>query len=216
MIEIKKVSKKFGNFTAVDQVSLTISRPGITVLMGPSASGKTTLLRLIAGLEDPDQGEIRMDKQLVSGKGVKVQPNKRGIGFVFQQPALWPHMRVAENILFGLAGLSREEQQQRLRETLALVDLEQKKNSFPHQLSGGQQRLAAIARALAVQPQYLLMDEPLANLDKAGRETMLRFIKELGADQARYIFYVTHDPVEADFLGGPIAKMREGKIVADE
>ena len=213
-LRLENVTKRFGRVTAIQSLNLDIHHGEFFCILGPPGAGKTTLLRLIVGLERPDEGSVYVEGEKVND----IHPRQRDIAMIFQNLALYPDKTVFDNIAFPLRErkVSRDQVKFQVSQVAKTLHIEQLLDRKPGKLSGGERQRVAIARAIVRTPRAYLMDEPLANLDKAGRETMLRFIKELGADQARYIFYVTHDPVEADFLGGPIAKMREGKIVADE
>jgi iron(III) transport system ATP-binding protein len=202
MIELENISKTFGSHRAVDRVSLTIPDRTQLVLLGPSGSGKTTLLRLVAGLEIPDLGTITMDGRLVSSNNCMVPPSERSIGFVFQSAALWPHMTVADNIRFALGDLPPQKQQQRCR---SLMD----------QISGGEVRRVALARALAPRPATLLFDEPLTNLDRPLREDLLRLILESVREAGSSMVYVTHDEYEAETIAGTIIRFDKGTICRD-
>ena len=185
-IILENVTKKFEKFVAVDNLSLHIADRGFVTLLGPSGCGKTTTLRMIAGLEAPTSGRILIDGKPVfdSKKGVNVPPNKRDIGFLFQNYALWPHMTVYENIAFGLEMLKWDKAKIRKRvdELLALLKIEPFEKRYPSELSGGQQQRVAIARTLAPSPKVLFMDEPLSNLDAKLRLEMRSELKRLHSD----------------------------------
>jgi sulfate/thiosulfate transport system ATP-binding protein len=176
-IEAEAISKQFGDFTALEDVSLEVPEGGLTALLGPSGSGKSTLLRIIAGLEEPDQGVIRIAGQDVT----HARPQDRGIGFVFQHYAAFAHMSVFENVAFGLKIRKRKaaDVRARVEELLALVGLTQWAGQRPHQLSGGQRQRMALARALAVEPQVLLLDEPFGALDANVRAELRRWLRRL-------------------------------------
>lgn len=215
MIEVRAVVKRFGPVTAVDHASLALERGASLAILGASGCGKTTLLRLIAGLELPDRGEVLMDGRVVSRLGWGDAPHRRDIGFVFQQPALWPHMTVAGNVRFGLHGLPRQQAAARLVRALedgGLVGLEER---YPAQLSGGQARRVALARAIAPRPAWLLMDEPLTNLDRAAKAEMLELIVTVTAESGAGLIYVTHDEDEAHLLAGRVLRMTEGRLSAE-
>lgn len=182
-------------------------------ILGPSGSGKTTLLRLIAGLELPDDGTIWRDGEVISEPGWALAPHRRGMGFLFQSPALWPHMTVAQNIRFGLAGWARPAARQRLEELLAQTGLEALSDRFPHQISGGEARRAALARALAPRPACLLMDEPLTHLDADLKQEMLALILSSAAAARASLVYVTHDPAEAEVVSVRVGRMEAGRLV---
>ncbi len=168
-IILKHVTKRFGKFVAVDDLNLTIESNAFITLLGPSGCGKTTTLRMIAGLETPTEGMISIDGKVVfdADKGINLPPNKRDVGFLFQNYALWPHMTVYQNIAFGLENLKWDKKRidARVKELLAMLRIEQIEKRYPSELSGGQQQRVAIARTLAPGPKVLFMDEPLSNLD---------------------------------------------------
>jgi ABC-type Fe3+/spermidine/putrescine transport system ATPase subunit len=216
-VELRAVSKRFGGVRAVEGVSLTVGSGEFLTLLGPSGCGKTTLLRLIAGLEDPDEGEIRVGGEVVFSRerGVAVAPGERGVGMVFQDYALWPHMTVAENVAFGLKirRVKKEEIRRRVRNVLSYLQLEGLEDRYPSELSGGQQQRVALARALVVEPKVLLMDEPLSNLDARLRRKMRTEIRRLHADLGMTVIYVTHDQEEALVLADRIAVMQNGMLL---
>ena len=200
-IEISDLKKTYGEVTALDQVNLTIKAGEFIVLLGPSGCGKTTLLRCIAGLERPNQGEIIIGEQVVfsSQRGITVAPGKRQVGMVFQGYALWPHLAVYENIGFGLRlqRIPRREVQQRVDQVLQDLGMEGLGERYPSELSGGQQQRVAVARLLATKPPVFLMDEPLSNLDARLRLDMRSELKRLHHDTGVTTIYVTHDQTEA-------------------
>ena len=200
-IILEHITKRFEKFVAVDDLNLEISDRGFVTLLGPSGCGKTTTLRMIAGLETPTSGRILIDGVPVydSEKGINLPPNKRDIGFLFQNYALWPHMTVVENISFGLEMLKWDKKriQQRVEEMMALLKIEQFGKRYPAELSGGQQQRVAIARTLAPSPRVLFMDEPLSNLDAKLRGEMRTELKRLHSDTNSTFVYVTHDQLEA-------------------
>ena len=215
-IILENVTKKFEKFVAVDNLSLHIADRGFVTLLGPSGCGKTTTLRMIAGLETPTSGRILIDGKPVfdSKKGVNVPPNKRDIGFLFQNYALWPHMTVYENIAFGLEMLKWDKAKIRKRvdELLALLKIEQFEKRYPSELSGGQQQRVAIARTLAPSPKVLFMDEPLSNLDAKLRQEMRAELKRLHSDTNSTFVYVTHDQLEAMTLSTQVCLMNTGLL----
>ena len=212
MISLLQVSKSFEDVKAVDEVTLDIADDNNIVILGPAGSGKTTLLRLIAGLEMPDSGEICIDGMLASTPKWTLEPHRRKLGFVFQTPALWPHMTVAQNILFGLHDMGKEEAKGRLQRMLDLVSLDGLGHRYPHQLSGGEARRASLARTLAPGPKYLLMDEPLINLDIELKERMLSILREAVRTTQACLIYVTHDLSEAKQVADKIVTIRKGRI----
>ena len=210
LIEIRNVTKRFGRFAAVDDVSLKIETGEFFTLLGPSGCGKTTLLRMIAGFDAPDTGQILLDNEDI----ISVPPEKRPFHTVFQSYALFPHMTVAGNIGFPLkmAGKSSEEIEQRVTRTLAEVELSQFSDRYPHELSGGQRQRVAFARGLINEPRLLLLDEPLGALDEKLRENMQRELINLQADAGVTFIYVTHAQNEALALSHRIAVMNRGRI----
>lgn len=213
-IRINNLTKKFGKVLALDHVSLVIEPGTFVTLLGPSGCGKTTLLRCVAGLEDPDGGEIYIGNKLVFSydKGISLAASKRDLGLVFQNYALWPHMKVDKNITFGLEiqKMPKEEMQRRVKESLAEVKMEGYEDRYPREMSGGQQQRIALARMLAYRPKVFLMDEPLSNLDARLRMDMRSELKRLHHSSDATTIYVTHDQVEALTMSTTIAVMREG------
>ena len=209
-IQIKKVSKRFGATLAVDDVSLAIAAGELFFLLGPSGCGKTTLLRMIAGFYAPDEGAIYFDDRDIS----RVPPHERNTGMVFQNYALWPHMTVSENLAFGLEmhGIARDERQKRVQRVLAMVEMEELAGRSPNQLSGGQQQRVALARALVLEPDVVLMDEPLANLDAKLRLGMREQIKRIHEELGLTMVYVTHDQVEALSMADRIGVIERGGV----
>jgi len=215
-ITIKNLSKKFGKVVALDNVSLDIEPGTFLTLLGPSGCGKTTLLRCVAGLEDPDDGEIYIGNNLIysHAKGISVPPGQRELGLVFQNYALWPHMKVDKNITFALEiqKMPKEEMEKRVKESLKEVQMEGYEDRYPREMSGGQQQRIALARMLAYRPKVFLMDEPLSNLDARLRMDMRSEIKRLHYVAGATTIYVTHDQVEALTMSTNIAVMKEGVI----
>ena len=212
LLSIRGLSKFFGETRAVDAASFELAPGATLVIRGSSGGGKTTLLRLLAGLELPDAGEMYIHGALASRPGWVLSPYRRGMGFVFQTPALWPHLTVAGNILFGLTDLPRAERQLRLKKVLESVGLPGFEQRYPDQLSGGQARRVALARTLAPRPPCLLMDEPLVNLDEALKTEMLELIIALVARNGTALVYVTHDAAEAEQIGGRVLTMEQGRL----
>jgi ABC-type sugar transport systems, ATPase components len=210
-IVVKNVAKRFGAFTALHSIDLTISDQEFMVLLGASGCGKTTLLRIIAGLETPSEGEV-----WIGGRRVDhLPPRERGISMVFQNYAVFPHLTVFENIAFGLRmkKLPQQEIDRRVNRTAELMHIEQLLKRYSGQLSGGQRQRVAVARALAMEPDVILMDEPLSNLDALLRLEMRAELKGVLADSKTTTIYVTHDQVEAMSLADRISVMNGGKIV---
>jgi ABC-type sugar transport system ATPase subunit len=215
-ITIKNLTKRFGQVIAVNDISLTVEPGTFLTLLGPSGCGKTTLLRCVAGLEDPDGGEIYIGDKLVFShpRGISLPSGQRDLGLVFQNYALWPHMTVHKNMTFALEirKLSKEEMDKRVRESLAEVQMEGYEDRYPREMSGGQQQRIALARMLAYRPKVFLMDEPLSNLDARLRMDMRAEIKRLHHVAGATTIYVTHDQVEALTMSSNIAVMKEGVL----
>jgi sulfate transport system ATP-binding protein len=210
VISVRDVSKRFGDFTALDDVSLDVESGGLTALLGPSGSGKSTLLRVIAGLEQPDGGEI-----VISGEDATwLSPQKRGVGFVFQHYAAFKHMTVRDNVAFGLTVRKRPKSQieERVDELLALVQLSPFSGRYPAQLSGGQRQRMALARALAVEPKVLLLDEPFGALDARVRAELRAWLRRLHEEVHVTTVFVTHDQEEAMEVADQVAVMNHGRI----
>nr|MBI2323123.1 ABC transporter ATP-binding protein [Chloroflexota bacterium] len=205
------LSKRFDNLCAVDQVDLALARGGFLALLGPSGCGKTTLLRLLAGFEPPDGGTIEVDGKVVAGPGVAVPPERRRVGMVFQDYALFPHLDVQANIRFGLP--SGPQRAARVGELLELVGLAGLGGRMPHELSGGQQQRVALARALAPQPAVILLDEPFSNLDATLRARVRAEVRQILLAAGATTIFVTHDQEEGLSLADEVAVMWEGRIV---
>jgi iron(III) transport system ATP-binding protein len=212
MICAHGVSKRFGSIAALDGANLCVERGEFVALLGPSGCGKTTLLRLIAGFEHPDAGEVRIEDARVAGGTAWVPPERRRVGMVFQDYALFPHLTVAENVGFGVR---RSERRGRVREVLDLVGLAGYEPRYPHELSGGQQQRVALARALAPEPAVVLLDEPWSNIDAllraSMRDDLARILRAIGVT----VVLVTHDREEAFSLADRIALMRTGTVVQE-
>ena len=215
MIEMRAVSKDYNGRRVIDNVSLKVETGERVVLFGPSGCGKSTVLHLIAGLVIPDSGEILIDEDLVARAYRNLrEPEQRGIGMVFQDLALWPHMTVGENIEFGLKAkrIPYEQRAQRVREMIDLVRLGDYLKARPGELSGGQQQRVALARALALAPRILLMDEPLSTLDDELNNQLREEILRLHSDLGFTLVYVTHSRVEAKELGTRTIHIRQGRV----
>jgi iron(III) transport system ATP-binding protein len=213
-VELRNLTKRYGDNAVVDDISLTIEHGHLVCLLGPSGCGKTTTLRLIAGFVEPSDGEIRVGDKLISSPARTLPPERRNMSMIFQSYALWPHMTVAENIVYGLKlrKLEREVIAKKLDAILTTTKLAALAQRYPGELSGGQQQRVALARALIVEPETLLLDEPLSNLDANLREEMRFEIRRLH-DAYRYTtVYVTHDQSEAMTTAHLIAVMNGGKI----
>jgi iron(III) transport system ATP-binding protein len=213
-VDLRGLTKRFGALAVVDNVSLKIDHGQLVCLLGPSGCGKTTTLRLIAGFLEPSDGEIHVGERLVSSKARTLPPEQRNMSMIFQSYALWPHMTVTENIVYGLRlrKMDRDSIAKKLAAILATTKLEALAQRYPGELSGGQQQRVALARALIVEPETLLLDEPLSNLDANLREEMRFEIRRLH-DEYRYTtVYVTHDQSEAMTTADLIAVMNGGRI----
>jgi iron(III) transport system ATP-binding protein len=210
MVCVHGVSKRFGRVRAVEGANLCVEHGELLALVGPSACGKTSLLRLIAGFEHPDEGEVRLEGDLVAGSGRFAPPERRRVGMVFQDYALFPHLTVAENIGFGVP---RRERAGRVTELLELVGLADCERRYPHELSGGQQQRVALARALAPGPAVVLLDEPWSNIDPLLRSSMRGELAAIVRAARATVLLVTHDREEAFSVADRVAVMRDGRIV---
>ncbi|GMU06033.1 ABC transporter ATP-binding protein [Corallococcus caeni] len=213
-IVLEGLVKAYGGTPVVRGLSLEVGQGELVSLLGPSGCGKTTTLRMLAGLEHPDAGVIRLGNDIVAGPGVRVPPEKRGLGMVFQSYAIWPHRSVEANVAYPLVlrRVPRHEVASRVREALRWVRLEALSARMPHELSGGQLQRVALARALVAGPRVLLLDEPLSNLDAALREELRAEIAALRARLGTTLVFVTHDQGEALALSDRIAVMNRGVI----
>ncbi|SFE93370.1 iron(III) transport system ATP-binding protein [Paenibacillus algorifonticola] len=217
-IAIKEVTKSFGSFQALKALNLTLASGEFTAILGPSGCGKTTLLRMLAGFEQPSGGEIQMNGKLVASSSFAIPPERRRIGMVFQAFALWPHMNVAEHVRFPIRSHRetpahiRDNEQEHVERVLAMVGLSKLAARMPHELSGGQKQRVAIARAIAPSPSLLLMDEPLSSLDAMLRMDMRREIQSVHRQTGTAIVYVTHDQGEALAMADRIIVMKDGEI----
>jgi sulfate transport system ATP-binding protein len=209
-IAVRRVTKRFGDFAALDDVSVAVAGGSLTALLGPSGSGKSTLLRVIAGLEQPDEGDVL----ILGEKATGLPPQKRGVGFVFQHYAAFTHMTVGQNVGFGLKIRKRPKQEIRAKveELLDLVQLPGFADRYPQQLSGGQRQRMALARALAVDPKVLLLDEPFGALDARVRKELRGWLRRLHDDVHVTTVLVTHDQEEAMDVADRIVLMNEGGI----
>ncbi len=213
-IEIREVNKSFGDFNALNNINITVPTGKLTTLLGPSGCGKTTLLRIIAGLEYADSGQVLFDELDVTNTPVQ----KRNIGFMFQHYALFRHKNIADNIAFGLTLLPKSERPskadigKRVDELLELVQLPQIANAYPHQLSGGQRQRIALARALAVKPKLLLLDEPFGALDAKVRKELRTWLKNIHHELGITSIMVTHDQEEARAISDEIVVMNHGRV----
>ncbi len=214
-IILEHITHHYGEKEVLKDISFSFEQGKTTCLLGPSGSGKTTVLRLIAGLEKPSGGVVKIDGTTVSGKGkILVLPHQRKIGFIFQDLALWPHFTVYDNIAFGLKEKKEKHIKNKVADLLDLFGMRDKTREYPHQLSGGQKQMVAIARSLVLQPEILLMDEPLANIDTQLKENILQHLKAIQQQQGFTMLHVTHDPREAMTTGDYMLIMNAGKIEA--
>lgn len=212
-LSIKGVHSDYHGQQVLKGLELTLKKGEIMALLGPSGCGKTTILRAIAGLQLLSRGEISINKRVLSGPEVFVPSEQRGVGMIFQDYALFPHLNVADNILFGVKSLANDIRKQRLNEMLSLVKLDGLEQRFPHELSGGQQQRVSIARALAYQPELLLLDEPFSNIDAKVRGEMMLEIRTILKESNVSAVFVTHSKDEAFVFADKLALFKEGKIV---
>ncbi|SEQ40546.1 ABC transporter ATP-binding protein [Thalassovita taeanensis] len=211
-LEIRNLVRRFGGQAVVDHVSLRVMPGQVTCLLGPSGCGKSTTLRMIAGVEMQDEGEIYVDGQLICDTVFRVPPERRAIGLMFQDFALFPHLSVAENVSFGLKG-PKEARRARVEELLERVGMVRFIDGYPHELSGGEQQRVALARALAPRPRIMLMDEPFSGLDNRLRDDIRDQTLEILKQEDAAVLLVTHEPDEAMRMADEIALMRAGRIV---
>ena len=217
ILQLQAITKTFAQTAhpAVCDVTLTLEQGSILALLGPSGCGKTTLLRLIAGFEQPDQGQIELAGRVVANQQSRIMPEHRSIGMVFQDFALFPHLTVAENVAFGLKQTSQKTAaavRDRTVEVLSLVGLQQKARQYPHELSGGQQQRVALARALAPYPSLMLLDEPLSNLDLQVRLYLRQEVRDILKATGTSGIFVTHDQEEALSIADQVAVMHQGRL----
>ena len=210
-LELHRISHHYGEVSAVSAASLAVAAGEIVCLFGPSGCGKTTLLRIAAGLESLQDGEVRLDGEMLAAPGKEAPPEKRPLGFVFQDYVLFPHLTVERNIAFGLKDV--RDAKTRIREQLHILGIEQLAKRYPHELSGGQQQRVALARAMARRPNALLLDEPFASIDVTLRRRLRDELRRMLKEQNAAVLLVTHDAEEALALGDRIALMRDGAIV---
>lgn len=212
-LDLRGIRKMFGETRVLDQVNLQIREGELVTLLGPSGCGKSTLLRCIAGLTEIDEGSIILDNKNIG----KLPPRNREVGMVFQSYALFPNLTVKENIEYGMKmrGASKEARRKRSDELLAVVDLEEKRDSYPQQLSGGQQQRVALARSLAIQPKVLLLDEPLSALDAKIRKSLRTEIRDIQQRFNMTTIFVTHDQEEALMMSDRVCVMNQGRIVQE-
>lgn len=215
MLKINNLHFRYKNSKEdnIKDFNLEIKKGDIVSILGESGSGKSTILRIIAGLEDAYSGEILIDGNLVYSKDKSVEPEKRGIGMVFQDYALFPHMTVAKNIMFGLKKMDKSQREKRMIEMLKLVNLEEYKDKYPYELSGGQQQRIAIARAIAPSPSLLLLDEPFSNLDANLQSKIRSELKEIIQKANITSIFVTHDKEDAKALADKVVILDKGEII---
>lgn len=213
-VTITGVTKTFGKITVLQEFNQKFENGEFITLLGPSGCGKTTMLRLIAGFEKPSTGVMYIGDKLVSGPTEFLPPEKRGIGMVFQSYAIWPHMNVFDNVAYPLKiqKVAKDEIEKRVEKILKIVHLDQYSSRFPSELSGGQQQRVALGRALVAQPEILLLDEPLSNLDAKLREEMRYEIKEITKELNITVIYVTHDQIEAMTMSDRIVLINKGVV----
>jgi iron(III) transport system ATP-binding protein len=213
-VELDSLTKRFGDAVALDHLDLSIPHGALVCLLGPSGCGKTTTLRLVAGFLDPDGGTIRVGGRIVSEPRRSLPPERRNMSMIFQSYALWPHMTIADNVGYGLKvrRIERAERERRVAAILDVAHLTELAQRYPHELSGGQQQRTALARALVVEPETLLLDEPLSNLDANLREEMRFEIRRLHDAYKYTTIYVTHDQSEAMTTADTIVVMNKGRV----
>ncbi|MFV1997632.1 MAG: ABC transporter ATP-binding protein [Acidiferrobacterales bacterium] len=213
LLTLKNVQCSYADHVVVRGLSMHVNRGSLVCLLGPSGCGKTTILRAIAGFHPLDAGEIQLNEKPVSSPGFTLPPEKRRLGMVFQDYALFPHLNVADNISFGLGPLPNAHQLRIVQTMLEIVGMDGMENRYPHELSGGQQQRVALARALAPQPDLILMDEPFSNLDIDLRERLSEEVRQILKKQNITMVLVTHDQHEAFALGDLVGVMHEGKLL---
>ena len=211
-VELSEVSKTYGASVAADGVDLSVSAGELVTVIGPSGCGKSTVLRLVAGLERPDHGSITVAGAEVAGPGRYVPPERRRVGLVFQDHALFPHLTVGRNVAFGIDSLPRAQREARMREVLGLVRLGDLAGRYPHELSGGEQQRVALARALAPEPAVVLLDEPFSSLDETLRAQVRAELVGVLRQTGTTAVLVTHDQTEALSIGDRVVVMRAGRV----
>lgn len=215
-LKVEDLSFKYKNAKSntLNQVSFNVEKGDIVGVLGESGSGKSTLLRLVAGLEDAHEGAIYIQDKVIFNASTNRPPERRGIGMVFQDYALFPHMTVAKNIMFGLKGMTAKEKNTRMIEMLELVNLLKHKDKYPYELSGGQQQRIAIARALAPKPQLLLLDEPFSNLDAHLQSKIREDLKEILNKEGMTSIFVTHDQEDVDAIADYVIRLNhKGEVI---
>jgi iron(III) transport system ATP-binding protein len=212
MIIVEHISKSYGKVNVLTDISFKVDTGRALALVGPSGSGKTTILRLLAGFEIPNSGQIIIGNKVVSTKEYTSPPHERGIGMVFQKPALWPHMTLEQNVRFGLSGLNRDEILERIKELFHLTHLDGLEKRYPYQVSGGEAQRATLARAIAPKPDILFLDEPMIGLDNALKTEMIEILRETRQTAGVTIIYVSHDYKEAQLITDQVVQLSHGKI----
>lgn len=211
-LNLNNIDKKFGSYHAVKGVDISIQKGEIFTILGESGSGKTTVLRMIAGFEVPTKGSIELGDNVLFNKNLFIPPEKRSVGLVFQDLALFPHMTVEENIIFGMKSLGKKERLEQLSELISLCKLNNLNKRYPHEISGGEMQRVALARAIAGNPDILLLDEPFNNLDILLKESLLKDVKRIIKKRGITGIFVTHHKDEAYYLSDRIAIMKKGEI----
>ncbi|MEF9951972.1 MAG: ABC transporter ATP-binding protein [Clostridium sp.] len=214
MFKVENLSFRYENAkeNSIKNISFSVNQGEIVSILGESGSGKSTILRIIAGLEDSVEGQITIDNRVVNSQDVFVDPSKRGVSMVFQDYALFPHMTVKDNVGFGLKKLPRDEREKIIDECLTLVRMNEYKSRYPHELSGGQMQRIAIARAVAVKPRLLLLDEPFSNLDNNLQVSIRRELEEIIRSSGVTCLFVTHDINDAKEISNKIITIENGEI----
>lgn len=215
ILKCQDIHRSYGPIQAVKGLNLTLDQGLNYALLGPSGCGKTTLLRLLAGLDAPDRGKIILRNKVANNPKVRIPPEKRKLSMVFQNLALWPHMTVEKNLTFGLKDSSRKNRIEKANMRLEMMQLMHRRTAYPNELSQGERQRVALARALISNPDLLLLDEPLANLDLPLKKSLLSQISEIGKKEKVTILFVTHDCQEAMAIADKLLIMREGKIVQE-
>lgn len=213
-IKIDKLKFKYDNSKelTLDNVSFNAEKGEIISIFGESGSGKSTILRLIAGLETPDKGKIKIDDKVIVDKDIFLSPEKRNIGMVFQDYALFPHLNVSENIKFGIKSKDRKFIKNRVNETLELIEMTKYKNKYPYELSGGQQQRIAIGRAIAPKPKLMLLDEPFSNLDSHLKCNIRKELKKIFTKENMTVIFVSHDIDDCKYLADKVVILNSGKV----
>jgi len=216
LIELKKITKKYDNHLVLNEIDYYVKREEFSAIMGDSGSGKTTILRIISGLIRPNSGIVKIDNDEVDSKQVYIEPFKRSLGFVFQEASLWPHMTVAENVKFGIKEKDKVKTNETLEQIMEQTNTINFRNKYPSQISGGQAKRVSIARALAAKPKYVLLDEPLVNLDQKAKIELLDLLVIIKEKSDAGFVYVSHQKDEIDYLGSTLWILEDGRLVKDE